>query len=491
MEVIWIRQFTFYLGSVVYAFAAILALYLGATTSGRTPIGMGSDPRSEREPHRYGSSWDWLRCCRCCLPIRVFRCRSWKDFGPSFLGRAPRRSGHHALQRVSGVRDADAGGPRLGKATRIPPAEICRERTGIDTRARCWPGSASCPGRASVGACARSPRCCLRRALASAVRAPRGSRTILKLAPSCFTAVAVLLCLPLVASPAATGRIPRAHGTAGLHGHRDCRGRGHGQALLTNGTGMTRLTTITKMMAHMPLSFLQRPASNGLVICFGMGTTFRSMLSWGIHVTAVELVPSVPKVFGYFHPDGPALLRSAAGAGGDRRRAPFPGALHREVRRDHGRSTPAGTRAGSSLLYSREFYAIVKRHLRPGGIVQVWLPGGDDQTRQPSPGRFSSVPACPRVRVHRGMGNPFPGEHGPAPRGYGRAVAAAIAARRRARPGRMGTRLEPGQTAGEGPVARGAVEDFLKPAPHVPAIQDDRPINEYFLLRQIWPSLGR
>ena len=29
--------------------------------------------------------------------------------------------------------------------------------------------------------------------------------------------------------------------------------------------------------------------------------------------------------------------------------------------------------AGSSLLYSREFYVLVKEHLRPGGILQQWL----------------------------------------------------------------------------------------------------------------------
>ncbi len=34
MEVIWIREFTVYLGNVVYAFAAILATYLGATFTG-------------------------------------------------------------------------------------------------------------------------------------------------------------------------------------------------------------------------------------------------------------------------------------------------------------------------------------------------------------------------------------------------------------------------------------------------------------------------
>ena len=33
--------------------------------------------------------------------------------------------------------------------------------------------------------------------------------------------------------------------------------------------------------------------------------------------------------------------------------------------------------AGSSLLYSTEFYTLVKQHLKPGGIVQVWFPGGE------------------------------------------------------------------------------------------------------------------
>jgi predicted membrane-bound spermidine synthase len=34
----------------------------------------------------------------------------------------------------------------------------------------------------------------------------------------------------------------------------------------------------------------------------------------------------------------------------------------------------------SSLLYSEEFYGFIKRHLRPGGILQVWCPGGDPAT---------------------------------------------------------------------------------------------------------------
>jgi spermidine synthase len=31
--------------------------------------------------------------------------------------------------------------------------------------------------------------------------------------------------------------------------------------------------------------------------------------------------------------------------------------------------------AASSLLYSQEFYRLVQRRLRPGGILQQWLPG--------------------------------------------------------------------------------------------------------------------
>ena len=30
--------------------------------------------------------------------------------------------------------------------------------------------------------------------------------------------------------------------------------------------------------------------------------------------------------------------------------------------------------AGTSLLYSTEFYALAKQHLKPGGILQAWIP---------------------------------------------------------------------------------------------------------------------
>src|SRR5215471_20931726 len=70
-------------------------------------------------------------------------------------------------------------------------------------------------------------------------------------------------------------------------------GSGMDKQLLVNGIGITNLTPITKVMAHLPLA-LNGHAESGLVICFGMGTTARAMLSWGIETRSVDLVPSVP-----------------------------------------------------------------------------------------------------------------------------------------------------------------------------------------------------
>src|SRR5439155_18842162 len=87
-------------------------------------------------------------------------------------------------------------------------------------------------------------------------------------------------------------------------------GEGFDRQLLVNGIGMTRLNSITKHMAHLPLALMSRPPENCLVICFGMGTTFRSVLSWGIRTTGVDLVPSVPETFRYFHEDADTILNS-------------------------------------------------------------------------------------------------------------------------------------------------------------------------------------
>ena len=152
--------------------------------------------------------------------------------------------------------------------------------------------------------------------------------------------------------------------------------------LLVNGIGMTSLTPITKFMVHLPLAIRREPPRSVLVICFGMGTTYRSALSWNVETTAVELVPSVTRAFGFYHPDAGQVLANPKG----------------HVVIDDGRRFLARTResfdvivvdppppveaAGSSLLYSTQFYELAKRHLNPHGILQAWFPGGEKLTAQ-------------------------------------------------------------------------------------------------------------
>jgi spermidine synthase len=151
-------------------------------------------------------------------------------------------------------------------------------------------------------------------------------------------------------------------------------GEGLNRCLVVNGLGMTKLTPITKLMAHLPLVFHRGQPQSALVICFGMGTTYRSCLSWDIDTTAVELVPSVVDAFGFYHADAPQLLANPKG----------------HIIIDDGRRFLERTRimfdiiiidppppveaAGSSLLYSQEFYVAAKRRLKPNGILQAWVP---------------------------------------------------------------------------------------------------------------------
>src|SRR6516164_9121118 len=126
-------------------------------------------------------------------------------------------------------------------------------------------------------------------------------------------------------------------------------------------------------MAHLPLA-LNGHAQSGLVICFGMGTTARAMLSWGIETRSVDLVPSVPELFGFFFADASSVLADPR--------------MHIVI--DDGRRfllrtsdnydvitidpPPPVEAAASSLLYSREFYRVIKTHLKADGILAQWFP---------------------------------------------------------------------------------------------------------------------
>src|SRR5438034_7613586 len=76
---------------------------------------------------------------------------------------------------------------------------------------------------------------------------------------------------------------------------------------------MTSLVPATKFMAHLPLGLHAGDSESALIICFGMGTSYRSALSWDVETTAVELVPSVRDAFGFYHADAPQLLKNPKG----------------------------------------------------------------------------------------------------------------------------------------------------------------------------------
>ena len=145
--------------------------------------------------------------------------------------------------------------------------------------------------------------------------------------------------------------------------------------LLVNGIGMTSLTPITKFMVHLPLAFHEGKSESALVICFGMGTTYRSALSWNIDTTVVELVPSVTKAFGFYHADAARAVNDPNGhmITDDGRR--FLKRTDKKFDVIVVDPPPPVQAAGSSLLFSREFYELAKQHLKPGGILQMWFPG--------------------------------------------------------------------------------------------------------------------
>ena len=159
-------------------------------------------------------------------------------------------------------------------------------------------------------------------------------------------------------------------------------GKGFDKQLLVNGVGMTCLTPITKFMVHLPLAFHRGRPDSALIICFGMGTTYRSALSWNLDTTAVELAPSVTKAFGFYHADADRCLSNSKGhiIIDDGRRY-----LNRTQKKfdviviD---PPPPVEAAGSSLLFSKEFYTVAKQHLKPGGVLQMWYMGGDKVTGQ-------------------------------------------------------------------------------------------------------------
>lgn len=261
-------------------------------------------------------------------------------------------------------------------------------------------------------------------------------------------------------------------------------GEGFYRLLCVNGLGMTTLTPITKFMIHLPLALHQGESKSALVICFGMGTSYRSALSWDVDTTAVELVPSVKETFGFFHADAAQVRQNPKG-----RMVVDDG--RRYLKRTQEKydlivvdPPPPLEAAGSSLLFSKEFFELAQQHLKPNGILQAWYPGGELRT-----GRAmlrSLHETFPHVRCYDSVekyGAHLLASMEPIPTLTG----AEAAARMPAAAQKDLLEWSPGQElpayldqvlATEHPL-----ETILDPDLRI-RITDDHPYNEYFLLRR-------
>ncbi|HYL79138.1 MAG TPA: fused MFS/spermidine synthase [Bryobacteraceae bacterium] len=460
MEVVWTRQFVPFLGPLVYSFALMLAVYLAATAAGS---------RIYRR---------WVRR----LPIRSANVAILAGF----FALLPLAAADPRTDRwLPGVlRIALGVGGFCGLLGFLTPMLVDR-----------WSGGD--PDRAGRAYAVNAIGCIIGPLLSGFVLLPwvgerwtlallaipfflfglRGNRRILAAAS---LAALVLFALTQDFERRYPQAIIRRDHTATVI----AAGKGMEKKLLINGVGITSLTPITKMMAHLPMASLDDPPRKVLVICFGMGTSYRSALAWNVDVTAVDLVPSVPQLLGFFHPG--ELQNSSRGTiviDDGRRFLERTQELFDVIVID---PPPPVAAAGSSLLYSTEFYQVAARRLRPGGMLQQWIPHAErsvvSAAAQAIGRSFSEVRVFPSLE---GWGQHLLTSNGP----MKRFTAAQLAAR--VPPAAVRDMLEwgPATTAesqfqkmlgGEMPL-----RTLIDADPGAPVLTDDRPVNEYYFLRRL------
>ncbi len=178
--------------------------------------------------------------------------------------------------------------------------------------------------------------------------------------------------------------------------------------VMVNGQGMTIKTIATKAMAHLPL-MLHGSADDTLVICFGMGTTFRSALTYGGRVDVVELMPDVFRVFDQFYADAGEVRASPKGrmiVNDGRNFLLLTKKKYDVITID---PPPPIDAAGVNNLYSKEFIELMRDHLKPGGIAAHWIPSVhfsnglyDDLTQDTLIATFTGV--FPYVKIYMDRG---------------------------------------------------------------------------------------
>lgn len=490
MEVVWTRLYVPFLGPVVYTFATILSIYLVATLLGSKLYRLRSFAGTWRGEKEEWSIFLAAATITAMLPLLITDSRIplARDlvtgvirvvFGigpfcmllgyltPAIIDRFSRGNARSAGQAYAANAVGCIAGPLLAGFLLLP---WCGERWSLVLLTLPLAGFVCF----SLGTIRGRPR--------------EGAGFYR------YRTIIVGSMVPMIAGALCTRHVEHDYpGGVVLHDHTAtviAAGEGLEKHLLVNGIGMTKLTPITKMMVHLPLASLPGPPRKGLVLCLGMGTSYRSMLSWGIDTTAVELIPSVPRLLPFFQEDGGRLLANPAGR-----------IVVDDARRflERTRDTfdvivvdppPPVEAAASSLLHSREFYAVAARRLAPGGILQQWIPwlaDGFEETRLLVSMTMALQESFPHVLAFRSL------------EGWGIHFLASMSPITVPSPARMAERLPP-RAARDlvewGPEETAQLQfarvtaqeillrDIIAEAPDAPVLTDDRPLNEYFLLRR-------
>jgi spermidine synthase len=256
------------------------------------------------------------------------------------------------------------------------------------------------------------------------------------------------------------------------------------------GTSMTALTIDAKLMPILPL-MANPDAKNALIVAFGMGSSYRTALIAGLDVEAVELVPSVVDMFGYYYPDAAAYREHPNGriiVADGRNHLELSGETYDIIVTD---PPPPIESSGASVISSKEYYEAGRDHLNPGGIMMQWTPHGTDNGEFERHLRtFASV--FPEVLVLRGpggYGNFFLGSEAPID------LTDENIREVLARPGvveDISSAFDSPESTEEG-WARLIPELLTVPSDRIastagpgPLITDDRPLPEYFLLRRLF-----
>ncbi len=158
-------------------------------------------------------------------------------------------------------------------------------------------------------------------------------------------------------------------------------------------------TNETKIMAHLPLMAVANP-KRALVICFGMGNTFRSALAHDIDVDVVDINGSIPPL-ARFHQDNPAATfdnpRGKIVINDGRNHLLMTQHQYDMISVD---PAPPIWGVGMVNLHTQEFFELARDRLTDDGVMLMWALSNDKNDFLGMLAAFRN--AFPHVAVFRG-----------------------------------------------------------------------------------------